>query len=327
MIRCFICNEELTEQNSSVEHIILNSIGGRLKSKTLLCKTCNNKFHNTIDYRLSEQLKEIGNYLQIKKERKDNNASTKLHFSSSNKDYLLKNGILHPIHTFSPITYNENGIPVKIIAKSKTEFIDIIKGLARKHPNIDIEKSINDSKETISYINEPIQMQLRIGYADEFRAVCKCAIEYYLFHNGEASYIKHLIPYIEKKEPKQVVSLYSSPAIYSLEKNEVLHILHLVGNKDKHILYCYVDFFNTWRYIVLLSDLYNGKDINKTYVYDLLEQKEIERPIRLELTLKECYELVNCKSEPDLESYKQNFQRLMNIAENRQLRTLYNTNK
>ena len=61
MIKCYLCGTEITEENKTVEHIVLNSIGGRLKSSKLICKNCNSKFGNTFDACLSKQLE----FLQI----------------------------------------------------------------------------------------------------------------------------------------------------------------------------------------------------------------------------------------------------------------------
>lgn len=41
MSRCYICENPITESNKSVEHVFLNSIGGRLKSEALMCRQCN----------------------------------------------------------------------------------------------------------------------------------------------------------------------------------------------------------------------------------------------------------------------------------------------
>lgn len=44
MEKYYICGEELKKKrNISVEHIILNAIGGKLKSKKLICKKCSSK--------------------------------------------------------------------------------------------------------------------------------------------------------------------------------------------------------------------------------------------------------------------------------------------
>ena len=53
-MNCLICNETLTEANASDEHIILNSLGGHLHSKDLLCKKCNNKFGKEADAALAD---------------------------------------------------------------------------------------------------------------------------------------------------------------------------------------------------------------------------------------------------------------------------------
>ena len=64
---CYACGKEITPSNRSDEHIIPNAIGGRLKSKSLLCKQCNSDFGDSIDSELSRQLNHIGNMLNIKK--------------------------------------------------------------------------------------------------------------------------------------------------------------------------------------------------------------------------------------------------------------------
>lgn len=36
--KCYICGKPLEGDNASLEHIVLNGIGGKLRSRTLLCK-------------------------------------------------------------------------------------------------------------------------------------------------------------------------------------------------------------------------------------------------------------------------------------------------
>lgn len=66
-MNCFICNETLTEINASDEHIILNSLGGHLHSKNLLCKKCNSKLGNQTDAALAETLKFAASQLNVKR--------------------------------------------------------------------------------------------------------------------------------------------------------------------------------------------------------------------------------------------------------------------
>ena len=69
MKKCYICCEELTKDNDSVEHIIPNAIGGKLKSKELICKKCNSKLGYSMDNELAEQLEFFCNFLNIDRER------------------------------------------------------------------------------------------------------------------------------------------------------------------------------------------------------------------------------------------------------------------
>jgi hypothetical protein len=69
MSTCYLCKNEITEQNITIEHIILNSMGGRLKSSNLICKECNSKFGDSFDAKLSKQFEFFANILDIKRER------------------------------------------------------------------------------------------------------------------------------------------------------------------------------------------------------------------------------------------------------------------
>src|SRR5689334_22818848 len=55
-LTCYRCNATLTDDNSSLEHILPNALGGRLKSRALLCKPCNSKCGDTIDAAVINQL-------------------------------------------------------------------------------------------------------------------------------------------------------------------------------------------------------------------------------------------------------------------------------
>ena len=65
VFECYNCENEITNINTSVEHIIPNAIGGKLKSRHLLCSTCNALYGNTIDKELAKSVKELCNFLMI----------------------------------------------------------------------------------------------------------------------------------------------------------------------------------------------------------------------------------------------------------------------
>ena len=68
-MKCYICGNEITHENYTDEHIIINAAGGRLKSKSLICRQCNSDFGEKIDNALAKQLNFLANQLMIKRER------------------------------------------------------------------------------------------------------------------------------------------------------------------------------------------------------------------------------------------------------------------
>ena len=57
---CYICGKEITKENETDEHIILNAIGGHLHSYTVICKDCNTKMGETADAKLAEDFVDFG---------------------------------------------------------------------------------------------------------------------------------------------------------------------------------------------------------------------------------------------------------------------------
>ncbi|MGK7940736.1 MAG: HNH endonuclease [Crocosphaera sp.] len=68
MTKCYVCEKEITEENQYNEHIIVNAIGGKLKSKNLICSNYSPDF-DSIDTELAKQLNLITCHLDVKRER------------------------------------------------------------------------------------------------------------------------------------------------------------------------------------------------------------------------------------------------------------------
>ena len=161
-------------------------------------------------------------------------------------------------------------------------------------------------------------MQNKIGGTEVFRAVCKAAVNFYIYSKGDPLQIKHLIPYIKGEEEREVVRLHYQDDLYDLNPEEILHVLHLVGKKDEQILYCYVDYFNTYKYIVLLNDNYQGQDIKRTYCFDLLNIVSIEREVRLNYDRKTLLEFFYKKDPKLFAKVKRSFERSIALGLKRQ---------
>src|ERR1035437_11025447 len=91
MAKCYKCDNEITTATETEEHIILNACGGRLKSKNLLCKTCNSQFGETFDKELASQTNDLANLLLVKRHRGEPQ-SIKGKLQSTGEDYYLLYG-------------------------------------------------------------------------------------------------------------------------------------------------------------------------------------------------------------------------------------------
>lgn len=280
-MKCYICDIDITTDNETDEHIIINAVGGRLKSKKLICKKCNSDFGETIDGILAKQLNSMANMLMVKRHRGEPQPILGEKVSTGEK-YLLDVGGKPKLSkpTINK-TVDREKTNISITARSEEELKKFLTGIAKKNPHFDVEDAMKSAKWREEYFDEALHFQNEIGGLEVFRAVCKCATNFYIYSKGDSTQIKHLIPYIKGEETKEVVWLHYQDNLYELKPSECFHIIHLVGNSKERVLYCYVDYFNTHKYLVLLNDNYIGQDIRQTYFFDLINVTPIEREVTM----------------------------------------------
>ncbi|WP_195345130.1 HNH endonuclease [Paraclostridium sordellii] len=290
MCKCYICDEEINEKNETEEHIILNSLGGKLKSKKLICKNCNSKLGDSIDSVLSEKLKPIATLLNIKRDRGKPQKFT-AYSTSKEKFNIYPGGIPESTKPTIEEIETNNGKLITIKARDKKEAKKILKGLNRKYKDIDVDKELSKSLETKQYMEDYLNFNIEIGSELEYRAICKMAINIYIFCGGEKNNIKHLLPYIkqEKNEDIFVKNFYKEEQVIE-KSNEVLHTLIVKGSKKERILIVYIELFNAFKYIVLLNNEYTGKDIEYSYIYDVINNNQVYRNYNFNITRNEINE-------------------------------------
>jgi hypothetical protein len=281
-MKCYVCDTEITTANGTDEHIIINAAGGRLKSKDLICSKCNSDFGETIDSLLAKQLNNLANMLMVKRHRGEPQPIIGDKQSTGEKYILEVGGIPKLTKPTINKTVEGDKTSISITARSEKELREILTGIAKKHPHFDVEEAMKSAQWREEYFDEALHFQNVIGGNEVFRAVCKCATNFFVFSKGDASEIKHLIPYIKGEEDKEVVWMHYQENLYELKPEESLHIIHLVGKKEEHILYCYVDYFNTYKYLVLLNDNYQGQDIKETYAFDLINVIPIHKEVSID---------------------------------------------
>lgn len=272
MKKCYVCDTLLTEKNKTQEHIIINAGGGRLKSKNLICINCNSAFGEKIDKELAVQLNYFANMLMIERER----GGYQTIIGETKDGTKIKINGSKPMMNAPKVDVAREGenVMMDIRVRDEKELNQILKGMKKKYPQVDIDEVKAKAIHGQSYMKDAVRFNLEIGGEDTFRAVCKCAVNYFIFNEGEAKYIKHLIPYIKQLEVVDCVWFHYQDLMYDLIEDSCFHLLHLVADPIEKTVICYVDYFNVFKYIVLLNKNYEGEYLEKTYCFDVLTREE-----------------------------------------------------
>jgi len=310
---CYVCDEKINKDNESEEHIIINAIGGKLKSKKLICNTCNNDFGEDIDSHLAKQLNDFSNMINIKRDRgKPQKIKAK---KMSGEDFHLDIGG-KPMMANPIVNQIEKGdkTEISVVARDEKELKRILKGLSKKYKDLDANDLFEKATWSSDFFNEKLQFSNKVGGKESFKAVCKCAINYYIYKDGDISYIKHLIPNIKNNDDDVTfVNMHYQKDLYALDNNESTHIIHIIGNPDEKILFAYIDYFNVHKYLVLLNDNYNGKIMNETYCFNLLTGKEIRKRININYTKNQVLDFI-INSKPNYDLVTESFNHFLKLA-------------
>lgn len=321
MARCIVCGCELNDTNCTEEHIILNAIGGHLKSKALLCKQHNSVFGQECDAELANQLQVLSSCFQVQRQRGKNPDIEGT--TASGKKYRIVEGVT-PVMSKPTVEVNNLDGGVKTIhieARNEKELRQILKGIKDKNPNLDmdVEDVVKHGNHVSEQLDEYVNFDLSIGGDLAFRSVAKTAVEYYVLKTDDIDTIAHLIPYLKGEEVKEVVRIFMpTESVYELKQGEVCHVIHLESNVSEHLLYAYIEFYSVFSFLVLLSDSYDGVEINDTYCFELNQVVEVNKNISLGLT-KQGLDMTHKPDKHDWAVTEKRSVRFMKVCEIRQV--------
>lgn len=273
MSRCYLCGTLLNESNRSVEHIIPNAIGGNLKSKDLICKDCNSNTGQNIDSELSRQLNFIANMLNIERDR-GKPQEFKVKNESTGEIYrCLPGGI--PSRIKPDIIQDNNQIVIK--APNKKTAKQLLNQINKWYPDLSIDQLINEFKIDREYIDSWCTVKFSYGGSDAFKSIYKTALSFYIYSGGKCDYISNINQIMSDKEIilDYVKPCYFNHEIIKKDGEEVLHSIIIKGNKKLGKLYCYIEYFNAFKYAILLSNDYDKEDIDQFYIFNVLNGQEI----------------------------------------------------
>jgi len=320
---CYVCQSELSE-DTKFEHIIPNAIGGFIKSKKLICNSCNKKFGDGIDFNLSKQLNYISSMIEIKRDRGQSPAvptSDGVGFVTPNGNFMRHKPIIRE-RTVNVVDGHAE-IKVDISASNIDEHITSIRKELRKKgiSEAGIAEFFIKAQESVTQYYERTSTALTFDLGgDGLRAMAKIASNFYIHTGGDSKYVQQVVSDIlgdEEDIPKSFNFYYPANDVVMKDDGEILHSVIVVGDGNEKILYALVELFNFYKCIVLLSNEYEGDDFYRSHFLDIISSpKTVEKVANFALSRVDIDSAINAKCLPFDEIGKE-FNKVHAIANDR----------
>lgn len=303
---CFMCNALLTVANRSKEHILLNSAGGRLKSCDVLCSTCNHEMGEKPDNELALQLQPMATFLGVKRDNGSNQPYEAV--SPDGYKYVIRDGG-RPALSDAKVEYDTTNGDLRIKANNINHARGVLCKFKSKHPELSlaIDEILAKAQEKCEYVDDMLTFEYTFGGEPAFRSLVKTALGFYTLCGYDRVHISHLIEYLKGKEARDIVKLYYPDVKpYEVVENEVLNLIHIEGKQSEHTLFAYVEYLGCYQFLMLLSDHYDGEDIDVTYAHDVIAQKQVSKQLNLGMT-KDWFDAYKAYSDEFFEIVKNSF--------------------
>jgi len=293
MRQCYKCGVDLLPEHEatlenkklkkfkSEEHIIPNFCGGFLTSYNLLCRSCNNELGD-LEGKLAEKMI-VARLLSHDIDRgKQANKFKSGKTDDTNTDVLIS----RESWKFRKPQYklSDEGEILELMVKTDKEASKLLNGLSRNNSKINTLEIIKNLE--LTHFEERINFNHhKFGGKAIHRAMAKIALNYFLYHDYDKKWAFELIDYVigDGIEGKFATPYYSFISIHELEDDEISHVLYLKGDPKKQLLYCYIELYNIYNFIVVINDEYTGKNFVEKYCYDVLKKIELDKKINLSL--------------------------------------------
>lgn len=289
---CAFCNEELVGQSRSKEHVIPNSIGGRLKTAEFICARCNNTKGDSWDSELAQQLNWFSLSLGITRER--GVPPGQLVDTVDGRQYTLL-----PDGSFSPkSSYSEELVDgkkrINIVAASVREAKKRLSGVAKKHPTFNLEQALSELEIQTAYLDSPLTVELSLGGEASGRSLVKTALAFASYCRvPHREFGKALDYLLDAQAEPPYGHAYLSDLVINRDSKTIFHCVSLKSDSEKNRLWSYIEYFGMFRILVLINDNYVGPVIDETYALNPITGEEIDVEVNSDVTNEEFIKVIS----------------------------------
>ncbi len=278
MSKCLICNTDLVAANESDEHIIQNALGGTLRSKKLICKDCNSNFGADCDAQLAEDLKVFANLLNIKRDR---GQVQSLQTTTPSRAYTIHPGGKPVIVKPSINIEEKNGLTqLRIEARDRKQAREILEGLKRKYPDINVEKILNQIEYKREYVKDFIKLDFSFGGQDSFRSLLKMV--FFLLKHKRPDIVfdtLRIVAFLKNETNYREIYFYYPDADVVVKPDKfIYHSVLIKSYPEQRLLLGFVELYNAVSFVMVLSDNF-ADTFQESYVFDVINRIEVTNPI------------------------------------------------
>ena len=175
---------------------------------------------------------------------------------------------------------------------------EILTGLKRKHPEIDIDATLASATSTYSYITEPVTMNVVIGGPDAGRSIVKSAFALAVASGVAASDCDEAKRYLVSGEDACFGYFNEVNLMEGRPPSTVVHCV-AVNSTDDGLLLGYVELFSAFRMVVCLGSNYRGTPINAIYAIDPVKGLDLDVTVRLNFSREDLVDIFEYRRIPD----------------------------
>ncbi len=312
IIKCTLCDCEITPTTDSREHIIPQSIGGRLKVKGFICKCCNNKTGDSWDASLATQLNFFN--LLYGTNRENGDAPTQRVEIIGRGEHIFRADGNYDIH--KPVyTVTENGSisQLSIQAKNHKQLKQQLARAKKQFPKLDVDQAFNQAKAEYDFSPKIIKTNFEsIDDQKSGRSIIKSCLALAAYHGIKPQSCSTGFNYLRNPEAKPCFGyFYERDLILNRPPDKVFHCVAITGNNETRQILGYVEYF-VHRIVVVLSDNYEGQNFCHVYAIDPISANDMKVEINLILSDKDIEDIYN-QNQLDDDSINKAFEQIMPI--------------
>lgn len=282
---CLFCPTPL-DPKTRLEHPVLNRIGGRLRSRELICDSCNHGLGAAIDSPLADQFKTLCHALWVRSGTGDEpptlrGVQSELGLLDIGPAGAHKSEIKWPQPEPAP---DGKGYTLKLDARNTDHMVEQLVHSARRIGITTFEQfkarwrppeQMYADKTPIP----PLNLPLGVGDPEHLRSIAKSAIEILAVHDADAARSAELDAvrrFITRGEGDRVAWLFTDGPALPFSDEELGAFPHVVSvwAETGSPMFARVTLFGYFHFLVVLADSWSGGPLAISHAVDPLAERQ-----------------------------------------------------